>query len=71
MRAIAGWIIIGVAFCAISMALLWPIFLLLRRFNANSGRLLWAYAAATAACSSALWYLIPFAIHELFGRAAP
>jgi len=63
--------IIGVSFCLFSMVLLWPAFRLLRRSHPNSGGLLWAYAAATVACSIALWFLIPLSIHELFGRTAP
>jgi hypothetical protein len=70
MTAVVGWTIIVVVLCAISMGFLWPAFRLIRRSHPASGRLLWAYAAATAVCSLALWYLIPLAVHELFGRAA-
>lgn len=67
MTAFVGWTIIAVVFCAFSSALLWPAFRALRRSYPKSGCLLWGYAIATAACSLGLWFLIPLAIHGLFG----
>jgi hypothetical protein len=53
------------------MALLWPLFRLLRRYRPNAGNLIWSYAAATAGCSIMLWYLLPLAIHALLGQKGP
>ena len=71
MTAFAGWTIIVLGFGVFSMALLWPLFWLLRRRRPNVGGLIWGYAAATAGCSLMLWYLIPWAVHGLFGHQAP
>jgi|GEM_PF-2797615 hypothetical protein len=71
MTAFVGWTIIVLGFGLLSMTLLWPVFRLVRRFRPNAGGLIWAYAAATAGCSIMLWYLVPWAVHELFGRVAP
>jgi hypothetical protein len=68
MTALLGWTILIGAFLLLSMLLLLPVFLLVRRRYPGFGRLPWAYTAATAGCSVALWYLIPFAIWEIFGR---
>jgi hypothetical protein len=68
MTAIVGWTIIAVVLCSASALLLWPAFRLMRRFHPDSGALRWAFAAATVGCSLALWYLIPLAVHGLFGR---
>jgi len=71
MTALVGWTIIVLGFGLFSMALLWPLFRLLRRRRPNAGGLIWGYAAATAGCSIMLLYLLPWAIHELFGHTAP
>jgi hypothetical protein len=70
MTAFVGWLILVLGFCAFSMALLWPVFRLMRRSYPNSLGLLWAYVAAIAGCSLALWYLIPMAVYQLFGRVS-
>jgi hypothetical protein len=69
MASVVGWIIIGVLFCAISMALLWPIFRLMRQSRGQSKGFLWAYFIAIPICSLGLWYVIPFLVLGLFGRA--
>jgi hypothetical protein len=71
MTAFVGWTIIVLGFGLLSMTLLWPVFRLVRRFHPNAGGLIWTYAAATAACGIMLWYLVPWAVHELFGHTAP
>ena len=68
MASILGWTIIGVLFCSISMALLWPVFRLMRQSRGESKGLLWAYFAAIPICSLGLWYVIPFLVLRLFGR---
>jgi hypothetical protein len=71
MTAFVGWTIIVLGFGLCSMALLWPVFWLVRRRRPGAGGLIWGYAAATAGCSIMLWYLIPWAVHGLFGHKAP
>ena len=71
MTAFIGWTIIVLGFGLFSAALLWPVFQLVRRYRPDAGRLIWAYAAATVGCSVMLWYLVPWAVHELFGHSAP
>jgi hypothetical protein len=71
MTALVGWTIIVLGFGLFSMALLWPLFRLLRRYRPNAGNLIWSYAAATAGCSIMLWYLLPLAIHALLGQKGP
>jgi hypothetical protein len=71
MTAFIGWAIIVLGFGLVSMTLLWPIFRLVRRSRAKASGLIWGYAGATAACSIMLWYLVPLAVHALFGRVAP
>lgn len=71
MTAFVGWTIIVLGFGLLSMLLLWPVFRLVRRFRPNAAGLIWAYAIATAGCSIMLWYLVPWAVHQLFGRVAP
>jgi len=70
MTAFIGWTIIVAVFWLFSMALLWPAFRLIRRSHPNSWGSLWAYATAAAGCSLVLWYMIPLAVHGIFGRAA-
>jgi hypothetical protein len=70
MTAFIGWIIIVAALFSVSAVLLWPAFRLMRRSYPNSLGLLLAYVAAMAACSLALWYLIPMAVYQFFGRVA-
>jgi hypothetical protein len=69
MTAFLGWIIIVLIFGSFSLALLWPGFRLMRRARAGSRGLLWCYVCATAVCGLGLWYVIPLAVHGLFGRA--
>ena len=71
MTAFVGWTIIVLGFGLVSMALLWPLFRLVRRFRPGVAGLRWAYAVATAAFAVMLWYLVPLAVHQLFGRVAP
>jgi hypothetical protein len=71
MTALVGWTIIVLGFGVFSMALLWPVFRLARRHRPGAGGLIWGYVAASAACSVMLWYLIPWAVHGLFGHKAP
>ena len=71
MTAFVGWAIIVLGFGLFSMALLWPVYWLVRRRRPNTGGLIWGYAAATAGCSIMLWYLVPWAVHGLFGHSAP
>jgi hypothetical protein len=69
MASVVGWTIIGVFLCSVSAGILWPVFRLMRQSRGQSKGLLWAYFVATAICSVALWYLIPFLVLKLFGRA--
>jgi hypothetical protein len=71
MTAVIGWVIIVLGFGLVSMALLWPVFRLVRRYRPNAAALAWAYAVATGALGMVLWYLVPLAVHQLFGRVAP
>ena len=71
MTAVVGWLIIVAAFLAVSMMLLWPGFRLVRRSHPGSKAAFWLYLASAVACSVALWYLIPLAVHSVFGRAVP
>jgi hypothetical protein len=60
--------IIVVVFGLFSMALLWPAFKLLRRVRGRFKGYYWVYLFSIAACSLALWYLIPLAVFKLFGQ---
>lgn len=71
MTALLGWTIIVLGFGLFSMALLWPLFRLLRRRRPDAAGLIWGYVAATAGCSIMLWYLLPWGIHALFGHKGP
>lgn len=62
--------IIVVVFGLFSVALLWPAFVLLRRVRGRFVGFYWVYLFSIAACSLALWYLIPFAVFKLFGQTA-
>jgi hypothetical protein len=68
MKAILGWNIIVVGFWVLSAALLWPAFTLLRRRHGGSAALLVGYVAGSAACGILVFYLIPIAVHGVFGR---
>jgi hypothetical protein len=70
MAAAAGWIIICVGFSLVSVAVLWPAYRSLRRRFPHFRHHVWAYFAATAGFSVALWFLIPLAVWLLFGRTA-
>jgi len=54
----------------LSAALLWPAYRQVRRRFPQMLHPRWAYAAATAGCSIALWYLVPLLVWALFGRTA-
>jgi hypothetical protein len=71
MTAIFGWTIIILGLGLFSLALLWPVFRLLRRRRPDADSLIWGYAAAAAGCSVVLWHLIPWAVHGLFGHKSP
>ncbi len=68
MTSFTGWTIIVVVSCSFSMILLWPAYSLARRSRFNSRALPWLYAASTAGCSVALWYLIPLVVSRCFSR---
>jgi hypothetical protein len=71
MRPLLGWGIIVIGFWALSAALMWPAFTLLRRRRRTSATMLLGYAAASAACGFLVFFLIPIAVHGLLGRVAP
>jgi hypothetical protein len=71
MTAVIGWLIIVTAFVSFSMMLLWPGFRLVRRSHPGSKAAFWLYLASAVACSVGLWYLIPVAVHGIFGRTVP
>ena len=70
MKAILGWSIIVVGFWVLSAALLWPAFTLLRRRRGRSAALSLCYVAGSAAFGLLAFYLIPIAVHGVFGRVA-
>jgi hypothetical protein len=70
MKAVLGWSIIVVGFWLLSAALLWPAFTLLRRRRGKSAALSVGYVAGSAACGLLVFYLIPIAVHGVFGRVA-
>jgi hypothetical protein len=70
MKVFVGWMIIVGVFGSFSMALLWPAFRLLRRSHPQSPGLLWAYVVASGGCGVTLWYVIPLAVYEIFGRTS-
>ena len=71
MTAFVGWAIIVMVFCALGLALLWPVYRLVRRSRPGSAALAWIYVTAGAGCGLLAWYVIPLAVHGLFGRAVP
>jgi hypothetical protein len=70
MAAIIGWIIICTGLCLVSGAVLWPAYRHARQRFPELRHARWAYAAATAGCSIALWYAIPLLTWAVFGRSA-
>jgi hypothetical protein len=69
MQSFIGWTIIVAVFCSVSALLLWPAFRLIRWWRPNIRGMRYAYAAAIAGFSFALWHLIPWGVYEMFGRA--
>jgi hypothetical protein len=70
MTSLLGWMIITLAFAAISLGLLYPGYRVARRSYPESRKIRWIYAVAAAACGMALWFLLPVVVHQFFGRAA-
>ena len=68
MTSLLGWIIIAVVFASASIGLLYPCYRLARRSFPDSRKVRWIYGTAAAALSIALWFLLPYLVHQVFGR---
>jgi uncharacterized membrane-anchored protein len=68
MTRLVGWIIITLTFASISMGLLYPWYCVACRFYPESRKIWWVYGVAAAACSMALWLLLPVLVHHFFPR---
>ena len=70
MTAFVGWTLIVVALGAFSLAVLFPAFWFVRRFQPHFKGAIWVYLALSAVSSVAVWCAIPGAVHGFFGHAA-
>jgi len=68
MTAVFGWMVILAGLSSLSVALVWPAFILVRRIRPRTTHARWVYIAAVASCDVALWWLIPVAVRALFHR---
>jgi uncharacterized membrane-anchored protein len=50
------------------MGLLYPCYRVACRFYPESRKIWWVYGVAAAACSMALWLLLPVVVHHFFPR---
>jgi hypothetical protein len=71
MRALLGWGIIALVFCSAGALLAFPVHRLTRRLGVQAPQARWVFVTLTLSCSVALWYLVPLAVHKIFGRMLP